>query len=1023
VKSEFAELCTKSCFSFLRGASHPHELVSRAHQLGYRGLGLLDRHGFYGMVRAQEQAKELKFSIVHGTEISLENADICLIAKNLKGYRSLCRFLSEGFQDQEKGKIHLTRELFEKWIDAQNIFILLAPRNFPSLSLLEWFQTRYPLFQFVTKRLHPDLDLRMKRWLDSLPKNIPRVWTWDPHFHEPSRFELFEVMQGIRENIPLSKRHSSFNSEAYLKPLSALETYQVPLDYRKHSLSILESCEFSPFQIRYHYPREWLPETKTPQSYLRELCEVGLKIRYPAQNGLGSSSAPPSVLAQLEHELALIQELQYEDYFLTVWDIVKYARSVDILCQGRGSAANSVVCYLLEITNIDPVQMNLLFERFISKERGEAPDIDVDFEHERREEVLQYIYKKYGRHRAGMVATLITYRTRSAIRDVGRILEAPSSAIDEFSKRSGWRENVFETPPADPLLARVLRLAKELRGFPRHLGLHTGGIIICQDRLDEISPIENASMANRSTVQWDKYDVEKLGLLKIDILSLGMLTCLRKSFELLKKHQINNLELHSIPHGDKKTYEMIGESRTVGVFQIESRAQMSMLPRLRPQNFYDLVIEVAIVRPGPIQGGMVHPYLRRRMGLEKVDYAHPRLKPILEKTLGIPIFQEQVMKIAIEVAGYSPGEADALRRAMGAWKKSGNLTRFSEDISRRLIERGVPAEFAHRICEQILGFGEYGFPESHAASFALLTYASAYLKMHHPEVFLCGLLNSMPLGFYSLHVLTSAFLREGVKILLFDIAASEWDHTLEKQTDGKFSLRLGFRIVRGLSKKNVESFLTARNQTQKIDLSYFEADERANLALAQANELRREKYWQALAPKSVPLSLSLEKLPRFKIPTPLASMLLDFEFMQTTLQTHPAKLFRDQYWKYPIAKERVNYARDLETMPANRNVIVFGVIQVIQSPPTAKNMVFITLEDETGFLNLVFHPQVFERFKSIIQSEWAILAQGRLQKIQTYSSILVTQIIKGVAPQTAQIPTYTGLKHPRQAVSTRSLRN
>ena len=636
---EFAELCAKSCFSFLRGASHPQELVSRAKKLGYRGFGLLDRNGFYGMVRAQERAKELQFPLAHGTEITLEGADLCLIAKNLEGYRALCRFLSAGFQDQEKGQVHLTRELFEKWILDKNIFILFAPRNFPSLSLLEWLRSRYTLFQFVTKRLQPDVDLRMKQWLEKLPKEIQRVWTWDPHFHDPSRFELFEAIQAIRENIPLSKKTPSFNSESYLKPLIALDTYKVPLEWRKNSLSILEACEFSPFQIRYHYPREWLPEGKTPTGYLRELCEEGLKTRYPPNEFPQSeflSAAPPAVLAQLEHELKLIQELQYEDYFLTVWDIVKYARSVNILCQGRGSAANSVVCYLLEVTSIDPVQMNLLFERFISKERGEAPDIDIDFEHERREEVLQYVYKKYGRHRAGMVATLITYRTKSAIRDIGRILEAPLAAIDNFSKRASWRENLFETPPADPLLARVLRLAKELRGFPRHLGLHTGGIIICQDRLDEISPIENASMSHRSTVQWDKYDVEKLGLLKIDILSLGMLTCLRKSFELLKKHKIRDLELHTIPHDDAETYEMIGASETLGVFQIESRAQMSMLPRLRPKNFYDLVIEVAIVRPGPIQGGMVHPYLRRRMGLEKVDYAHPLLKPCLLYTSPSP---------------------------------------------------------------------------------------------------------------------------------------------------------------------------------------------------------------------------------------------------------------------------------------------------------------------------------------------------------------------------------------------------
>jgi error-prone DNA polymerase len=1010
----FAELLGKSCFSFLRGASHPEEMIERAHHLGYSGFGLCDHHGFYGMVRGYKKASELQLPLVIGTEIQIEGAALVLFAKNIQGYRRLCRLLTESFTDQEKGKSLITRELFEKWMSPVDIQLALAPRQFPSSSLLDWLQIRYPFFQFVTKRLDPDADLLMKKWVQQLAPETPKVWTWDAQFHESSRFELFEVLQAIRENIPLSQKLPSLNGEAYLKSLSALQAYRVPTEWIRNSIRFLESCSFSPAQIRYQYPREWLPPHKTPTQFLRELCEAGIQRRYPQ----GPNAV---VLQQLEHELKLIQELEYEDYFLTVWDLVQYARSQKILCQGRGSAANSIVCYLLEVTSIDPVQMNLLFERFISKERNEAPDIDIDFEHERREEVIQYVYQKYGRHRAGMVATLITYRTKSALRDIGRILEAPSDWIDDLCKRTRWRENVFESENSgnDPLKSRVLRLARQLKGFPRHLGQHTGGMIICQDRLDEISPIESASMPGRSVVQWDKYDVEALGLLKIDLLSLGMLTCLRKSLELLHKHRGLSIDLHQIPHGDPKTYKMIGESQTVGVFQIESRAQMSMLPRLQPKNFYDLVIEVAIVRPGPIQGGMVHPYLRRRMGLEPVQYAHPRLKPILEKTLGIPIFQEQVMKIAIEVAGYSPGEADALRRAMGAWKKSGNLEKFGDDICARLIERGVPSEFSRRICDQILGFGEYGFPESHAASFALLTYASAYLKANYPEVFLCALLNSMPLGFYSLNVLTSAFLREGVRVLPLSLEKSSWDHQLEAldgPTDAKnqWALRLGLRIVRGLHRENAERFLLERTQKNKMNLYHFNADERASLALTQENEVRRQKYWDSLLPPDSALFSNIASQTPFKIPDSLSALLLDFDLMETSLRDHPAQILKEHRWHYPLSKNRVALSSDLHRYRENQSITVFGITQVIQSPPTANGMFFITLEDETGFLNLVLQPPIFQKFKNTIQKDWGLLVTGKLQKMGSsrYTSILVTQIIpKQRSPQVQSLyrPQYSPL--------------
>ena len=977
----YAELCSKSCFSFLVGASQPAEMIQRAKELNYRSLALCDRGGFYGMVRAYDKAKELGLHFIVGSEIQVANFSLILLAKDFRGYKNICRLIS----------LSSTPSLSQvmEWVHPQHTQCLLAPRDFPSQSELQILRDLQPT-QLVTKRFQVDADYKMKKWLENLPKEIPLAWTWDAFFHEKNRFEVFQVLQAIRENKKLSEILPSFNAEAYLKNLQDLKRYQVPREYLLHNLKIAESCQFSPSEIRYHYPQEWLPAGKKAPEFLRELCQLGLQQRY-------SNGASSKVLAQLEYELKLIRELQYEDYFLTVWDIVAFARSKKILCQGRGSAANSIVCYLLEVTSIDPVQMNLLFERFISKERDEAPDIDVDFEHERREEVIQYVYQKYGRHRAGMVATLITYRTRSALRDVGKALGVGDDVLELLSKRSRWREAVLDQSTEDRSLARLFRLAKAIKGFPRHLGQHTGGMIICQDRLDEISPIQPARMENRSVVQWDKYDIEKLGLLKIDLLALGMLSCLRKSFDLLREHGFADLELHQIPHDDSKTYDMIQTSRTMGVFQIESRAQMSMLPRLRPRNFYDLVVEVAIVRPGPIQGGMVHPYLRHRMGLEKVEYAHPLLKPILEKTLGIPIFQEQVMKMAIEVAGYSPGEADELRRAMGAWKKSGNLESFAEDICQRLVTKGIAEDFSKRICQQILGFGEYGFPESHAASFALLTYASAYLKAHYPAVFLCALLNSMPLGFYSRHVLLSSFRQENIAILPVNLELSLWEHRLEQLKSQQWAVRLGFRSVRGLKKENVEAFIESRKKKDP-NLLIFNVDERAALAIAcYDDEERRPVYWQALESQKDSLKYSRAKAPRFSVANPLEQMMLDFEFIESTLREHPVSLIKKSYWSYAIPSSKLCAAKDLSLRRNNENVYVFGSLEVVQSPPTAKGMFFITLQDETGFLNLVLKPVVYQKFKELIQSQAYLLVGGKRQAVQDYSSILVHQVMAPLA--------------------------
>jgi error-prone DNA polymerase len=988
---DYAELCAQSCFSFLKGASQPEEMIQQASCLGYRALALADTNGFYGMVRAHAEAKQTSFKYCPAVRVDYEGIEIILLPRHFEGYKRLCRLLSEAYVLGEKAKPKLNQGLIETWIHPHFIHSLLSPRTPPSRLLFDWLRERISPAQLVTWTGQPVRDQPLQEWLRELPSEVPRLWTWDASYHRRDRFELYECLRAIRLNQPLAQIPPTLTAENFLKPLHELDRLRIPQEWTRATCEWAEQCTFSASEITYQYPREWLPEGTNPTEFLSRLCQEGIKKRYPQ----GTTEA---LRQQLESELTLISELQFEDYFLTVWDIVQYARSKNILCQGRGSAANSLVCYLLEVTSIDPVQMNLLFERFISKERNEPPDIDIDFEHERREEVIQYVYQKYGHSRAAIAATLLTYRTKSSYRDVGKALEVPSSVIDHVTKRISWREKPTEVLNQHPwalenplIIQRWHRLAQSIRSFPRHLGQHTGGMIITQTRLDEICPIEPASMPGRFVVQWDKDDLDTLGLLKIDLLSLGMLTCLRKSFEILKDFYQISLELHTIPHDDPLTFEMICAARTVGVFQIESRAQMSMLPRLKPRTFYDLVVEVAIVRPGPIQGGMVHPYLRRRMGLETVEYAHPKLKPILEKTMGVPIFQEQVMKMAIEVAGYTPGEADQVRRAMGTWKKTGQLQKHAQDIAKRMMAQGVPEEFSTQVCQQILGFGEYGFPEAHAASFALLTYASSYLKAHYPEVFLCALLNSMPLGFYSLHALTSTFQREGLKIAPLHTEYSDWDHRLERDSSGQVALRLGFRILRGLSKSHFEEFKKQRS-AGKLNLYCFNQDERSLISLAVEQENKRHAYWQSLAPQDRPLGLtSKEKIPKFPHLNRLSTLLLDLEVFSTSIQHHPAQVLKEEHWNYPIPLNKVTPAKDIPTLKS-KHIFCFGIIQVVQSPPTANGIFFITLEDETGFINLVIKPPVYQKFKRLIQTQWALLISGLKQEQRDSQSILVQQI-------------------------------
>ncbi|MGH8770008.1 MAG: error-prone DNA polymerase, partial [Burkholderiales bacterium] len=729
----YAELHCLSNFSFLRGASRSEELVERTKELDYHALALTDECSVAGVVRAHEAAKERKLKLIIGSEIRLDDGPrMVLLATNREGYGNLSEFITLGRRKAIKGSYKLIKEDLASGIP--DCLALLLPEAEPNKESAQWLANIFPGRAWIAVELLRGSDDRKRlRELRTLAAEtgLPLVAAGDVHMHVRARRALQDTMTAIRLKTTVTNCGYALhpNSERYLRPLKTLARIY-PRELLDESVAIAERCHFSLDCLRYEYPEELTPSGETPASYLRRLTAEGVKMRFP-------EGAPRKVLEQIEHELHLIAELQYEPYFLTVYDIVKYAKSHGILCQGRGSAANSAVCYCLGISEVDPARAEMLFERFISKERNEPPDIDVDFEHERREQVMQYVYEKYGRERAALAATVITYRTRSAIRDVGKALGLDLNQVDRLAKTFAFwedrhrmierlREAGFD--PQNPLIGRVIALVSELIGFPRHLSQHTGGFVISRGPLSRMVPIENAAMEARTVIQWDKDDLDSLGLLKVDCLALGMLTAIKRALDLVAAYRKKPLTLGGIPAEDPATYEMIGHADTVGVFQIESRAQMSMLPRLKPKTFYDLVIEVAIVRPGPIQGGMVHPYLRRRQGLEAVEYPSPDVQKILERTLGVPIFQEQVMQLAIVAAGFTPGEADQLRRSMAAWRRAGSLAKFEKRLLSGMDERGYRQEFARQIFQQIQGFGEYGFPESHSASFAILVYASAWLK-------------------------------------------------------------------------------------------------------------------------------------------------------------------------------------------------------------------------------------------------------------------------------------------------------
>jgi error-prone DNA polymerase len=940
---DYAELHCLSNFSFLRGASHPEELVERARALGYRALALTDECSFAGAVRAHLAAKEAGLKLILGTEIVLEkNFKLVLLAADRRSYGAICALVTAGRRRGRKGTYELTREDVEA-LSGSGVLALWVPGE--DFSLVRWLAAHFAGRTWIAVELHcgPNDHAR----LASLKKlseasGLPLVAAGDVHMHVRSRRRLQDVLAAIRLKRPVAECGQALfpNAERSLR-LRVRLAQLYPAELLAETVAIAERCRFSLDELRYEYPEELVPPGHTPMSWLRHLTQAGLARRFPG-------GAPEKVRGLVEHELALVDELAYAPFFLTVHDVVDYARRQGILCQGRGSAANSVVCYALGITEVDPARMSLLFERFVSRERNEPPDIDVDFEHERREEVIQYVYRKYGRDRAAIAATVICYRPKSAVRDAGKALGVPAAEVDRAAKGFAFWDQPL------PQSSQWLELAQMLRGFPRHLSQHTGGFVISRGPLWELVPVENAAMPERTVIQWDKDDLEALGLLKVDVLALGMLTAIRKCLGLI------GLRMEQIPAEDAAVYAMIQKADTLGVFQIESRAQMSMLPRLRPASYYDLVIEVAIVRPGPIQGGMVHPYLRRRRGEEPVSYPSEAVRQVLERTLGVPIFQEQVMQLAMVAAGFSPGEADRLRRSMAAWKKRGGLEHFEEKLKRGMQANGYSAEFADSIYRQILGFGEYGFPESHSASFALLVYVSSWLKRHHPAAFCAALLNSQPMGFYAPAQLVQDARRHGVEVRGPEVNAADWDCTLEGG-----ALRLGLRRVRGLAEAAGRRIATLRPYDDVDDLARRAQLSRKDLRLlAAAGALeslaghRRLAHWSAAgAAQPVPLDARAAELqPSLPAPRESEDIVADYASLGLTLGRHPLALLRDG-----LARRGYAQASELRTLPHGSGASVAGLVTCRQRPDTASGVIFVTLEDETGCANVVVWAGLAER--------------------------------------------------------------
>ena len=985
----YAELHCLSNFSFLRGASHPQELVERAAGLGYSALAITDECSVAGIVRAHVAAKAVGLKLIVGSEFHLDDGThLVLLAMDATGYGDLCELISHGRRHAEKGSYHLTRADFAAGLP--HCLVLWIPGAHPDAATVEWLRATFPARCWLAVELHLGGDDR-ERLTAAAGLGLPLVAASDVHMHVRGRRKLQDTLTAIRHNAPLTQALDKLfpNSERHLRRREYLAKLYPPA-LLTATLEIAARCHFDLEEIRYQYPKELVPEDHTPTTWLRVLTEQGVAKRWP-------QGIPAKARAQIEHELALIAELRYESYFLTVHDLVRYARSQDILCQGRGSAANSAVCYCLGITELDPARSNLLFERFISRERQEPPDIDVDFEHQRREEVIQYIYRKYGRERAAIAATLITYQPRSAVRDVAKALGLSLVQAERLADLYQWWDadeltaaKVREAglDPDGPTIRLMVELVATLLGFPRHLSQHVGGFVISHTPLHRLVPIENASMAERTVIQWDKDDLDAVGLLKVDVLALGMLSALRRMLDSVNQVRGLSLTLATIPTEDDDVYAMIQQADTVGTFQIESRAQMSMLPRLRPKTFYDLVIQVAIVRPGPIVGDMVHPYLNRRNGKEPVTYPSAAVKTVLERTLGVPIFQEQVMQLSIVAAGFTPGEADQLRRAMAAWKRKGGLGPFEAKLKQGLHAHGYSQEFADRIFRQIEGFGEYGFPESHSASFALLAYASAWLKHYEPAAFLCGLLNSQPMGFYAPAQLIQDARRHGVEVRPVDVNASDWASHLEDSGKQQPAVRLGLHCVSGLHEDIGKRIEMARRQEKFQDIPDLarraQLDRKAFKRLASAGALgalagnRHQAYWAALGieePWELGATHATEAHPLLSKPTEGQDIVADYASLGFTLGRHPLALLRPH-----LEKRRAITAGRLRELPNDARVKVAGIVTHRQRPGSAKGVIFVTLEDESGHVNAIVWPALVERQRHVLLNSRLLCIAGKLQR-------------------------------------------
>ncbi|MAN74045.1 MAG: error-prone DNA polymerase [Henriciella sp.] len=1076
----YTELAVTTNFSFLRGASHPEELVAQARGLGLAAIGIADRNTLAGVVRAHLAAKEHDMRLLVGARlVTSEGIDLIAYPQDRAAYGRLSRLLSEGKRRAPKGDCHITLEDVMAHSDGQVFIAIPPPQPAETYRLrLEWLRARWGdrLYLGARYSFQGQNRERIARLADLGLKagGVPIVAVNDVLYHAAERRPLQDVVTCIREHCTVDEAgfRLEANAERHIKPPEEMarlfKGFEPAL---RRTLEIAERCRFSLDELAYEYPDEPVPPGKTPQEHIETLAWAGAHWRYPG-------GVPDKVRKAITKELGLIRELDYAPYFITVHDIVDWARKQDILCQGRGSAANSAVCYCLGITSVDPSITSLLFERFLSKERKEPPDIDVDFEHERREEVIQYVYRRYGRHKAALTATVISYRPRSAVREVCKALGLSADIASALagtvwgSFGSDVKEKQIRQAgldPANPVIRRAVQLTRQLIGFPRHLSQHVGGFVLTRGPLVETVPIGNAAMEERTFIEWDKDDISALGIMKVDVLALGMLTCIRKAFDLLRLHKGLDYTLASIPQDDAATYDMLCKGDSLGVFQVESRAQMNMLPRLRPRVFYDLVIEVAIVRPGPIQGDMVHPYLRRRNGQETVTYPAPapdkgpadELETILKRTNGVPLFQEQAMQIAMDAAKFSADEANGLRRAMATFRKVGTIQNYEEMMVERMVDRGYERAFAQRCFDQVKGFGEYGFPESHAASFALLVYVSSWLKCHHPDVFCAALLNSQPMGFYAPAQIVRDAREHGVEVRAADVNLSDWDNILEpsglsargysaspdagpcasavaceekdrEEASGllppPLAVRLGFRQIDGLREEEMEEMLKARGPGFEVPEDIRRRtglSRRAMETLAAADAFRsmkldrRAALWAArgeAAGKTLPLFAAADTAEQGReTATPLPRMpqsehvLQDYQTTRLSLKAHPMSFLREHYssMRTLSTKDACNLANGTRAQTA-------GIVLVRQRPGSASGVCFITIEDETGVANLVVWPNVFERFRAIVMGARIILVKGRIQRAEGVTHLVAEQLVDRTAD--LSLLSETTIEDPMKAV-------